>query len=158
MIDTSKPVKLLKLAVNRGNIYHPRIYNPGELPDEIMSRVDILQQDDNGKAPATVLTPTINDSDVKVENAISFSVEAPSTIPASYPTETVVVNSSVPKTDINKATIDELSRLPGVGAAIATKLDKAREQQPFSSFEDLDTRIPLRGKSWDELKAQVLIQ
>ena len=155
MIDTTRPVKLLKMAVNRGNIYHPRIYNPGELPEEVLARLDIIQQDEV-KEP--VLTPTINNSDVKVENSISFSVEAPSTVPKAYPTETVVVGAVLPKTDVNKATIDELSKLPGVGAAIATKLDKARDQQPFTSVEDLDTRIPLRGKSWDELKESIVIQ
>jgi DNA uptake protein ComE-like DNA-binding protein len=155
MIDITRPVKLLKMAVNRGNIYHPRIYNPGELPEEVLARLDIIQQDEV-KEP--VLTPTINNSDVKVENSISFSVEAPNTIPKTYPTETVVIGAVLPKTDVNKATIDELSKLPGVGAAIATKLDKAREQQPFTSVEDLDTRIPLRGKSWDELKESILIQ
>lgn len=155
MIDITRPVKLLKMAVNRGNIYHPRIYNPGELPEEVLARLDIIQQDEV-KEP--VLTPTINNSDVKVENSISFSVEAPSTIPKAYPTETVIVGAILPKTDINKATIDELSKLPGVGAAIATKLDKARDQQPFTSVEDLDTRIPLRGKSWDELKESIVIQ
>ena len=155
MIDITRPVKLLKMAVNRGNIYHPRIYNPGELPEEVLARLDIIQQDEV-KEP--VLTPTINNSDVKVENSISFSVEAPSTVPKAYPTETVVVGAVLPKTDVNKATIDELSKLPGVGAAIATKLDKAREQQPFTSVEDLDTRIPLRGKSWDELKESIVIQ
>jgi len=155
MIDITRPVKLLKMAVNRGNIYHPRIYNPGELPEEVLARLDIVQQDEV-KEP--VLTPTINNSDVKVENSISFSVEAPSTVPKAYPTETVVVGAVLPKTDVNKATIDELSKLPGVGAAIATKLDKARDQQPFTSVEDLDTRIPLRGKSWDELKESIVIQ
>jgi competence protein ComEA len=85
-------------------------------------------------------------------------VEAPNTVPKAYPTETVVVGAVLPKTDVNKATIDELSKLPGVGAAIATKLDKARDQQPFTSVEDLDTRIPLRGKSWDELKESIVIQ
>jgi DNA uptake protein ComE-like DNA-binding protein len=155
MIDITRPVKLLKMAVNRGNIYHPRIYNPGELPEEVLARLDIVQQDEV-KEP--VLTPTINNSDVKVENSISFSVEAPNTIPKTYPTETVVIGAVLPKTDVNKATIDELSKLPGVGAAIATKLDKARDQQPFTSVEDLDTRIPLRGKSWDELKESIVIQ
>lgn len=155
MIDPTKPVKLLKMAVNRGNIYHPRIYSPGELPDEVLARIDILQQEEL-KEPPPVLTPTINNSDVKIENTVSFSVEAPSTIPKAYPTEAVVVGT-LPRTEINKATIDELSKLPGVGAAIATKLDKAREQQPFTSIEDLDTRIPLRGKSWEELKSQILI-
>jgi DNA uptake protein ComE-like DNA-binding protein len=155
MIDITRPVKLLKMAVNRGNIYHPRIYNPGELPEEVLARLDIIQQDEV-KEP--VLTPTINNSDVKVENSISFSVEAPNTIPKTYPTETVVIGAVLPKTDVNKATIDELSKLPGVGAAIATKLDKARDQQPFTSVEDLDTRIPLRGKSWDELKESIVIQ
>lgn len=156
MIDLTKPVKLLKLAVKGGNIYHPRWYDPGALPDEILARTDILFQESTNP-PETVVTPTVRTSDVVIENTASFSVEAPATIPASYPTETVVVGAVVPKTDINKATIDELSKLPGVGAAIATKLDKEREKVPFASIEDLDTRIPLRGKSWEELKSLILI-
>ena len=155
MIDPTKPVKLLKLAVKGGNIYYPRWYDPGALPDEILARTDILFQESTNP-PETVITPTVRTSDVVIENTASFSVEAPATIPASYPTETVVIGSG--KTDINKATIDELSKLPGVGAAIATKLDKEREKVPFASIEDLDTRIPLRGKSWEELKPLILIQ
>ena len=156
MIDPTKPVKLLKLAVKGGNHYHPRIYNPGDLPDEIMARTDILDQSFLKPIPESVVaTPTVKTSDDTIQNQVSFSVEVPSTTPKAYPTETVQIK---PKTDINKATIDELSKLPGVGVTTATKLDKEREKEPFSSVADLDARIPLKGKSWEELSPQILIQ
>lgn len=156
-IDPSKPVKLLKLAVQGGNIYHPRIYNPGDLPEEIMARIDILDQSFlTPPAASSVATPTVNNSDVTIENTVSFSVESPSTIPAAYPTETVVIER--PRVDINKATIDDLAKLPLVGVTTATKLDKEREKEPFTSIEDLNSRVPLKGKNWEELKAQILIQ
>lgn len=155
-IDLTKPVKLTKMAVKGGNIYHPRIYNPGELPDEILARIDILDQSFLKPVPDSVVaTPTVKTSDDTIQNQVTFSVEAPSTIPKAYPTETIQIK---PKTDINKATIDELSKLPGVGVSTASKLDKEREKEPFSSIADLDARIPLKGKSWEELNAQILIQ
>lgn len=156
MIDPTKPVKLTKMAVKGGNIYHPRIYEPGSLPEEILARTDILDQSFLKPIPESVVaTPTVKTSDDTIQNQVSFSVEVPSTTPKAYPTETVQIK---PKTDINKATIDELSKLPGVGVTTATKLDKEREKEPFSSVADLDTRIPLKGKSWEELSPQILIQ
>lgn len=156
-IDPTKQVKLTKLLVVRGNFYHPRIYNPGDLPDEIMAQAEHLDQSFL-KPPSAkeVLTPTIAKSDDVIENKIAFSVEVPNTTPAPYPTETVVLTAS--KIDVNRATVDELAKLSGVGVTTASKLVKERETQPFSSVEDLDSRVPLRTKTWEELKPQILIQ
>jgi competence ComEA-like helix-hairpin-helix protein len=39
--------------------------------------------------------------------------------------------------DLNRATADELRRLPGVGAGLAARIIEARDAAPFASVEDL---------------------
>jgi competence ComEA-like helix-hairpin-helix protein len=39
--------------------------------------------------------------------------------------------------DINRATADELTSLPGIGPALAARIVEARERAPFTSVEDL---------------------
>jgi competence protein ComEA len=39
--------------------------------------------------------------------------------------------------DLNRASADELTRLPGIGPALATRIIEAREATPFTSVEDL---------------------
>lgn len=156
MIDPTKQVKLLKLAVKGGNLYHPRIYNPGELPDEIMAREDILDQ--SFLTPSDpVTTPTINKSDSVLEEKASFKPVEPQVQSAPYPVQAVVIDKNQ-RVDINRATVEELAKLPHIGIAIAGKLDKERDKQPFHSIEDLNTRIPLRGHDWEEVKDQILLQ
>ena len=39
--------------------------------------------------------------------------------------------------DLNRASADELTRLPGIGPGLATRIIEAREAAPFTSVEDL---------------------
>ena len=39
--------------------------------------------------------------------------------------------------DLNRATADELTRLPGIGPALAARIIEARDAAPFTSVEDL---------------------
>jgi competence ComEA-like helix-hairpin-helix protein len=42
-----------------------------------------------------------------------------------------------PPIDLNRATADELARLPGVGRALAARIVEAREAEPFGAVDDL---------------------
>lgn len=53
--------------------------------------------------------------------------------------------------NLNRATQAELETLPGVGPKLAQRIIAARQQQPFTSLDDFDRRVPgvgpsLRGK------------
>lgn len=60
------------------------------------------------------------------------------------------------KLNINTATLEEIEALPKVGAKTARKVVRLREELPFNSIEDLDTRAALAfGKSWELLADQI---
>lgn len=61
------------------------------------------------------------------------------------PTPNTAPSSDV-RVNLNTATLSELETLPGVGPALAQKIVAARQQQPFTSLEDLD-RLPGIGTS-----------
>jgi competence ComEA-like helix-hairpin-helix protein len=42
-----------------------------------------------------------------------------------------------PPIDLNRTTVEELTRLPGVGPALAARIVEARDARPFTSVEDL---------------------
>jgi competence protein ComEA len=56
--------------------------------------------------------------------------------------------------DLNRAAIDELERLPGVGRAIATRIVDAR---PFASVDDLVRVRGLRGARLARLRPLVTV-
>jgi helix-hairpin-helix protein len=59
-----------------------------------------------------------------------------------------------PPVDLNRAPIDELERLPGIGRAIATRIAHAR---PFASVDDLG-RVPgLRGARLARVRTLVTV-
>jgi DNA uptake protein ComE-like DNA-binding protein len=56
--------------------------------------------------------------------------------------------------DVNRAPVDELERLPGVGHAIATRIVEAR---PFSSVDDLARVRGMRGARLARVRALVTV-
>jgi DNA uptake protein ComE-like DNA-binding protein len=53
--------------------------------------------------------------------------------------------------DINKATETEIIGLAYVGKKTAQKVIALRKEVPFTDYQDLDKRVPLTSKSWEDV-------
>ena len=59
--------------------------------------------------------------------------------------------------DLNRATAEELQRLPGVGPALSERILAAREQKPFRGVEDLRRVRGIGPKTLERLRPHVAI-
>jgi len=66
--------------------------------------------------------------------------------------------AGVDRIDLNRADLDDLQRLPGVGPAIAERIVAVRRQAPFRSVDDL-MRVPGIGATTvDRLRGRATVQ
>lgn len=59
--------------------------------------------------------------------------------------------------DLNRATVDELTRLPGVGPALAARIVEARDAEPFTSVEDLRRVRGLGESKLERMRPLVIV-
>jgi hypothetical protein len=170
------PVKLIRIFTGTtGNVYQPGVYEPGTLPEKAYNTYYCVPlavaQDPNSKPvqtmveekrtqakfeyekpvekvdlPKSVATNEINTGDFipdeLVINKATDSNEMPMKAKLSKPVE-------APSLDINSAAKEDLIALNGVAKATADKIITLRKAHPFTSYEDINERVPLPfGKDW----------
>lgn len=59
--------------------------------------------------------------------------------------------------DLNKATVEELAKLPGIGPAKAQAIAQHRVQHPFARTEDLRQVKGIGDKLYEQIKDQVTV-
>lgn len=95
---------------------------------------------------------------------IEVGPDAEEKSPAEKPAHSTTAKKSAPKgsdltqpIDINRATLTELQRLPGVGPKTAQRIIEERQKRPFASVDDL-RRVPRIGpKTFERLRPHVIV-
>ena len=147
MINPDEPVTLKKHALCNGTFYHPREYQPGELPPALLSPEYVTQ----GSPLVVTFDPFAGTFET---TNITISVETPNNEKTTYGTSTVIVPAS--RIQINEATIEAIAALDGISITAAKKLVEERVKAPFISLDDLKVRVPLNKLKWEVFADRLL--
>ncbi|MBW4635285.1 MAG: helix-hairpin-helix domain-containing protein [Iphinoe sp. HA4291-MV1] len=158
MIDPSKPVRLLKHVSYGTDFYQPREYQPGELPAALLISGVVSQVESRGEiamlslgALPGAIAPIVSYKDAVPVQEMTMTPQEPAATALAFGPPSLPV-----RLQVNQATIDELSKLPGVGTATAMKLIAERDKGAFTSLQDLSDRISLPRGKWEDLRANLL--
>ncbi|UHR02907.1 ComEA family DNA-binding protein [Peptoniphilus sp. GNH] len=97
----------------------------------------------------------IGDGDInKLNRARILKDEEKITVegPGSSEDEGSIQSSDSDKININKASLDELTKIPGIGPKTAEKIIKYREKSPFVHIEDLKSVQGIGDKKFESFK------
>jgi competence protein ComEA len=64
---------------------------------------------------------------------------------------------AVDKIDLNKATIEQLTSLPGIGNSIAARIVEYRAKTPFTSIEQIMEVKGIGQKTFDKIKDLITV-
>lgn len=77
--------------------------------------------------------------------------------PVRRPTVSKKTEALTDRVDVNRATAEELQRLPGVGPALSARVIEARQQKPFRAVEDLRRVHGIGAKTLERLRPHVTV-
>lgn len=149
MIDKNLPVRLKKHAHFKSNFYHPRIYQPGELPPELLSD-DLVTQE-----KASLIVSSFTKSSAFPDTEVKLTVEEPISNVVSYNSSEVAIVKS--KLSINKATVTELAGA-GIPMNSAKEIIKEREKEKFTDIASLSKVTLPKGKTWSSFESQLVFE
>jgi DNA uptake protein ComE-like DNA-binding protein len=141
-----KTVILKKIYITRdGSSYYPGEYAPHCLPASAYTK-DFVEE-----KTSSISINTSNE--VIKETRIQFTkdpkVEEYRPKDSQKHIEILKPKAKEDKLGINGASLSQLIDLNGVGKSTALKVIEARQEKEFSSYEDLNERVPLPlGKEW----------
>ncbi len=106
------------------------------------------------------------DGDEDAEPASDGTAPAPRVVRAARPEDvppTVRAGGKQPLgpgeyIDVNRASLTELQRLPGVGPALAARIVEARTRKPFAAVEDLRHVSGIGAKTLDKLRPHIRVE
>lgn len=131
-----------------GETIQPGIYSNLEV-DEAEARNKSMVVSVDSNVTSTKQTGT-HHNDVKVKKPVSnYSDVNPI---KEITLEPVITHTEVKPVKINTATKEELIAFKFVAEKTASYVIQERETKPFSSYQELNNRVPLRGKhKWEEV-------
>lgn len=145
-INPDAPVTLKKHAYCKQVLYHPREYQPGELPVELLSDEYVIQ---NSSA-----LPTFDPFAGRFETTVlTIGTESPNSESGAFKNSAFVVPQ---KFQINAASVEDIAALEGVSLTVAKKVVAERVNAPFTGLEDLKIRVAAKGLDWETFTDRLL--